>query len=425
MKFRKALSDRAILNAKAESKDMKLSDGGGLYLLVTTKGAKLWRYKFRLNGSERLMSLGSYPAISLQTARELHIAACGHVQQGRDPVAMRRADEAVQRAARPFGDVADEWLAFKEKTGPADKTADRRERMVRYLKVGFGAEQVGDLRVRHLSELLAKYEATGKYETRVRLQGTAIEIMGFAVGRSYVEINPFIGVNFTAAFTSPNETRENRPAIVDPAAFGTLLRKIDFYEGRSGNIVGYALRLLALLFPRPGELAGGQWAHFDLDGAKWSVPFAELKQRTERKKNDKRVDEPFEVPLSRQAVALLRELHKITGHTRFLFPGGRGAGRTISENTLNVALKAMGYEGQHCAHGFRSSASTLLNKERVDGRRRFERELIEVQLDHVDESTRAIYDRDNLWQERVELMQFWADKIDQLKATNVVAIKAA
>ncbi|TGN89936.1 DUF4102 domain-containing protein [Bradyrhizobium yuanmingense] len=424
MKFRKALSDRGVLNAKAESKDLKLADGGGLFLLVTTKGAKLWRYKFRLNGQERLMSLGSYPAISLQRARELHIAACGLVQQGQDPVAMRRAEQAVQRAAKPFGEVADEWLAFKEKTTPADKTADRRARMVRYLKSGFGDEQVGDLRVRHLSELLAKYETAGKYETRVRLQGTAIEIMGFAVGRSYVEINPFVGVNFTAAFTSPNETRAKRPAIVDPAAFGTLLRKIEFYEGRNDNIVGYALRLLALMFPRPGELGEAQWAHFDLDGAKWSVPFAELKQRTERKKNDKRVDEPFEVPLSRQAIALLRELHKITGHTRFLFPG-RGKSRTISENTLNTALQALGYAGVHCAHGFRSSASTLLNKERVDGRRRFERELIEVQLDHVDDSTRAIYDRDNLWRERTELMQFWADKIDQLRASNVVAIKAA
>jgi integrase len=249
--------------------------------------------------------------------------------------------------------------------------------------------------------------------------------MGFAVGRGYIDINPFVGVNFTAAFTSPNETREKRPALVDAAAFGALLRKIDIYEGRNDNIVGYGLRLLALMFPRPGELAGAQWAHFDLDVArKWSVPFAELKQRTERKLNDKRVDEPFEVPLSRQAIALLRELHKLTGHCRFLLPG-RGQSRTISENTLNVALKALGYDGQHCAHGFRSSASTLLNKERIDGRRRFERELIEVQLDHVDDSTRAIYDRDNLWLERAELMQFWADKIDQLKATNIAPIRAA
>ena len=125
------------------------------------------------------------------------------------------------------------------------------------------------------------------------------------------------------------------------------------------------------------------------------MPFVELKRRTERKKNDKRLDEPFEVPLSRQAVPLLRELHKITGHSRFLFPG-RGKSRTISKNTLNAALQALGYAGVHCAHGFRSSASTLRNKERIDGRRRFEREPIEVQLDHVGDSTRAIYDRESL-----------------------------
>ena len=154
------------------------------------------------------------------------------------------------------------------------------------------------------------------------------------------------------------------------------------------------------------------------------MPFVELKRRTERKKNDKRPDEPFEVPLSRQAVPLLRELHKITGHSRFLFPGG-GKSRTISKNTLNAALQALGYAGVHCAHGFRSSASTLRNKERIDGRRRFEREPIEVQLDHMSVTAPARSMTANLWQERVELMQLWADKIDQLRASSVVAIKVA
>lgn len=415
MKFRNALSDTAIRKAKAADKDVKMADGGGLYLLVTSGGSKLWRYKFRLLGSERLMSFGSYPAISLQKARELHTAASGMVQEGKDPVEARRAQEAAEKAERSFREVAEEWLTFKDKTEPAGKTKDRRDRMVRYLNIAFGDRMIRDLRVGHLSDLLADYERDGKFETRVRLQGIGIEIMGFAVGRGYLETNPFVGVNFTAAFTSPEATREHRPALVTVEPFTILLHKLDHYAGRNDNIVGYALRLLALLWTRPGELASAQWAHFDLDGEKkWSVPFDELKQRTERKKNKKRVGEAFEVPLSRQAIVLLKQLHQITGRGRYLFPG-RGNARSLSENTLNVALKALGYEGLHCAHGFRSSASTLLNKERIDGRRRFERDLIEVQLDHVDDSTRAIYDRDGLWEERVELMQFWADKIDDLK----------
>jgi integrase len=172
---------------------------------------------------------------------------------------------------------------------------------------------------------------------------------------------------------------------------------------------------LTLTFVRPGDVAQAEWAHFDRDAAMWTIPFDQLKMRTQRAKSDSRDGEPYEVPLARQTLALLGQLHSLTGHSRHLFPGRQNA-RTMSENTLNVALKALGYDGIHCAHGFRSSASTILNKERVDGRRRFEQALIEVQLDHVDDSTRLIYDRDGLREWRAELMQFWGDKVDQLRA---------
>jgi integrase len=188
---------------------------------------------------------------------------------------------------------------------------------------------------------------------------------------------------------------------------------MDAFEGRIDNLTWYALRLLALTFVRPGTVAAARWAHFDLKDAMWVVPFGQLKMATEREDAGKSQDD-YTIPLSRQAVALLRELHKISGESEYLFPG-YGDSPTISENTINFALHGLGFKGEHCAHGFRSSASTLLNRERVNGRRRFERDLIEMQQDRLDASTRAIYDRDDCMPERIELMQFWADKLDALR----------
>jgi integrase len=183
---------------------------------------------------------------------------------------------------------------------------------------------------------------------------------------------------------------------------------------RAQNLTGYGLKLLALTFVRPGTVQKAEWANFDLKAGLWVVPFKQLKMASQRKKAGASESDHI-VPLSRQALALLRKLHAITGGSRYLFPG-RQTNRTMSENTLNVALIALGYKSVHCAHGYRASASTILNKERVDCRRRFERSLIELQLDHQDQSVRAIYDRDDCLPERIQLMQFWADKIDGLRA---------
>lgn len=180
------------------------------------------------------------------------------------------------------------------------------------------------------------------------------------------------------------------------------------------------MELLTLAWSRPGDVTQAEWAHFDLDNAKWSIPFDRLKQRTQRTESkDDRAGLPYEVPLSRQAVALLRNLNRRTGNSIYLFPGRQRA-RTMSENTMQSALNALGYKDIHCPHGFRSSASTILNAQRimVGGRkvRRFEPALIELQLDHNDETTRAIYDRGDCWDERMELMQVWADLVDRMRA---------
>ena len=425
MKLKFALTDTALRHVKPREKSYKLADGGGLYLLVNPHGSMLWRYKFTFAGKEKLLTLGQYPAVKLAAARQAHQDAKIKLQAGSDPSAARQAERAERQAAdaeaalcgKTFGEVANEWLETREAGQKArrGKRYDRDERMVRYLKEGKGTapgfakatmDQIG---LSHLSPLLKAVN----HPTRIRLISAARKIISYAKAHGVWakdRPSPFADIDFEAGFAKHKEM--HRPAITDPVKFGQLLRKIEVYEGRGDNLTGYALELLALTFTRPGTIATAKWAHFDLKKAHWVVPFDGLKMATERSEAGK-LEDDYIVPLSRQAVALLRELHKITGDGKYLFPG-RGD-RTISENTLNYALHGLGYKGIHCAHGFRSSASTMLNRERVNGRRRFERELIEMQQDRLDASTRAVYDRDDRLPERIDLMQFWADQIDALR----------
>ncbi|MGJ4889014.1 tyrosine-type recombinase/integrase [Bradyrhizobium sp. HKCCYLRH3099] len=424
------LSQRDIDRAKPKDKPYKLADGGGLYLEVMPNGSKYWRFKYRIDGTEKKLAIGvygtDYPCLTAEQAREKHREAHKLVSLGKDPgvakkVAKEQERQAEVEAARPpaptFRQIADEWLAMRNAMGRADKTADRAERMVRYLTKAFGDVEIGNVRVSDLAEVLKEAEAKAKYETRVRLQGHAVKIMGFAVARGYIQASPFAAIRDVSeeGWISPSEAHERRKAVTDPAKFGELLRAIDAYEGRNDNLVGAALRLLALTFVRPGDVIKARWDQFDLDNAKWSVPFGQSKQRTQRRKANFRVDKPHEVPLSRQAVELLRTLMEFTGDQPFLFPG-RQKGRHMSDGTLAAALKVLGYGGRQDPHGFRSSASTILNEERTEtGAVVFDPALIEMQLDHVDDSVRALYARGTYWPDRVRLMQYWADKVDQLR----------
>ncbi|NOJ40312.1 tyrosine-type recombinase/integrase [Bradyrhizobium australiense] len=426
MKLKFALTDTTLRHVKSREKPYKLTDGGGLYLLVNPNGSMLWRYKYTFEGKEKLLSLGQYPAVKLAAARKAHQDAKIKLQGGTDPAAARQAEQQAAEAQaalreKTFSKAADEWLdTRKPPEGKKSKRYDRDARMVRYLKEGkgiapgFAKATMDQIELGHLLPLLKAVN----HPTRIRLISAARKIISCAKAHGMWpkdRPSPFADIDFEAGFAKHKE--KHRPAITDPVKFGHLLRKIEIYEGRGDNLTGHALELLALTFVRPGTIATAKWAHFDLKKALWVVPFEGLKMATERSEAGKSVDD-YIVPLSRQAVALLRELHKITGDGEYLFPG-RGDGRTISENTLNYALHGLGYKGSHCAHGFRSTASTLLNRERVNGRRRFERELIEMQQDRLDASTRAVYDRDDRLPERIELMQFWADKIDVLRE-NVV-----
>jgi integrase len=417
---------RALLRAKPPAKRYKLGDGEGLYLSVETNGALYFRYKYRFAGKERLMALGQYDAVSLAKAREVHQAARRDLKAGIDPQARKKAEEE----AKTFGEVADAWLKMigapvegKEPRSP--KTRDRDERMVKYLKEAFGSVLIDKVEAHHLVGLLNSFERAKSYETRSRLQSAAINIGGFAQGKALIKQNPFVGIAFGKAFTAAAGVP--RPAIIEPKPFGKMLRDIADYKAREGGLVRIALDLLALTFVRPGSVTRAEWTEFDLDGGIWVIPFAKLKQRRKRAKIRELNGKPHFVPLAPQAVALLRELKRRTGNHLYLFPG-RGEG-PITTGALEAALKKLGYKGLHVPHGFRSSASTLLNAERivVEGNElpRFAEQVIEFQLEHVDGSVAAIYNRDQRLAERTKMMQFWGDYLDDLRDLGrVVALRA-
>jgi integrase len=441
------LTAKAVQNAKPKDRDYKLTDGGGLYLFVTKAGGKYWRYNYALFGKEKTKALGVYPEVSLEAARTAHAQARVAVKGHDDPVEVARTEvkqKAAKRSAvRPFRDVAAEWLAVKYPAQRRAKaTINAKRNSIDKLNAAFGDRDIGEVNeVALLAKVLKQCEAKGTYETRVIVQRDAIAIMGYAEGLGLIKSNPFAGVKFAATFTSPRETAESRPALVESDSFGRLLRDIDRIavthdrRTRHAPINRLALRILAATFVRPGELAQAEWSWIDWDNRKLVVPFGVLKQRTKRKlTKSARAGKNFEVPLARQVIADLRALQKLTGENKFLFPARPSrwgdlhqvSDQTISEVTLNAALGRIGYKGTHCAHGFRSSASTMLNAERVtvktaDGeelevpRWPEQKAMVELQLDHVDASVQAIYDRGGRWKERCQLMQLWADRCEEMR----------
>ncbi|MBV9242432.1 MAG: integrase arm-type DNA-binding domain-containing protein [Acidobacteria bacterium] len=341
-RLRFALTDTALRAAKPSDKPYKLADGGGLYARVNPNGSIYWRFKHIFEGKEKLLALGQYPATTLAEARRAHHQAKLKLHAGIDPSAARQIERAEQQAeaeGKPqeitFGLVADDWLKTRVPQAYASepithlrklsKTFARDERMAGYLKSskgtarGFGGVALDQIELGHLVALLREVN----YPTRTRLISTARKVVAYAKALGIWpkhRPSPFADVDFGAGFAKHREG--HRPAITDPVEFGQLLRKIEFYEGRGDNLIGHALRLLALTFVRPGTVATARWAHFDLVKARWIVPFAKLNMATERHERGDPEDD-YIVPLSRQAAKLLEELHKIK--EEYLFPGRSNA----------------------------------------------------------------------------------------------------
>lgn len=388
----KELSATAISKAKSKEKDYKLSDGKGLYLLVTAKGGKYWRFDYSLNGKRKTLSLGTFPEVSLADAREKRTAAREQVARGIDPGEVKRIDATD----KSFEAIARDWHAKNSKIWKPNYAAQIIQRLENDVFCKIGAKDIREITAQEILRLLQLIELRGAVETAHRVKMLISQIMRFAVVSGIADRDP--SVDLKGALTPSKVVHYG--SITEPAKVGGLLRAIDGYEGTF--IVKCALQFAALVFVRPGELRHAEWAEIDFDAALWSIPAHKMKMGL-----------PHIVPLSRQAVAILTELHTLTGEGKYLFPGGRTAERPLSDAAINAALRRMGFASEEMTgHGFRAMARTILDevlKVRVD--------FIEHQLAHTvkDPNGRA-YNRTAHLEERAKMMQKWADYLEGLKA---------
>lgn len=409
----KSLTDFAIRKAKPGTGVVKLSDGGGLQLWLTPSGGKLWYFAYRFAGRQKKLAIGSYgaaPGVTLEAARARRDEAKALLRQGVDPAAHKRRLKAVraETAANTFQAIADELLARKVREGVAVTTREKYEWLLGMAKAELGSLPIASISSGEVLRMLQPLEAAGKLETAKRLRSVIGGVFRFAVITARADNDPTQALR--GAIAAPKV--KHRAAIIDPVAFGGLLRAIDGFEGQPATKA--ALQLLALLACRPGELRFATWGEFDLDGGIWSIPGERMKMRR-----------PHRVPLSKRAVSILRELHPITGHdaSRLVFPGVRVASRPISENTLGAALRRLGYStDEMVAHGFRSTFSTLANESG-----KWSVNAIESALAHIEpNAVRRAYARGDYWDERVRLMEWWSDHCDTLRqGARVLPFKSA
>ena len=385
-----ALNARQVEAAKGSGKLQKLSDGGGLQLWITQSGSKLWRLAYRYGGKQKLLALGSYPVTSLADARAKRDAQKKVLAEGQDPSLMRKISNA-----NSFDAIADEWLEQQIKRS-AEATITKNRWLLSFARSSLGQRPIDQISAAEILAVLRGIEVRGRLESARRARATIGSVFRYAIATARAENDPTIALR--GALQTPQV--KNRAAIITEPEFGALLRAIDDFDGMVATRI--ALQLCAILHPRPGELRKAAWSEFDLDERQWSIPAGRMKMRR-----------PHLVPLAPQAIALLTELHSITGKGTLLFPGIRSASRPISDGTLNAALRRMGYTKlEATAHGFRSTFSTLANESG-----RWSPDAIERHLAHQDANTvRAAYNRGAYWAERVKLANWWANECDRLRA---------
>ncbi|MBA3909461.1 MAG: integrase [Rhodobacter sp.] len=406
------LTDTEVRNAKPGAKPRKIADGDWLFLVVSPNGSKLWRMGYRFAGKESVMSLGSYPTVSLAEARRKRDDAKALIASGQNPNQKKRLDKIklATSAADTFAVVAEEMLAEKahaggkESTGAAPATLAKNRWLLSLALPTIGHRPIADLTRQEILDVLRKVEASERLHSAHRLRSVIGEVFRHAMengARASADHAFGLGKKLKA------HRSEHRAAITDDKALGGLLRAIDGFDGQPTTRA--ALQLMALLFPRPGELRFAEWKEFDLEAATWSIPAARTKTR-----------KPHVAPLPLQAVAVLEGLRPLTGRGALVFPGygkGGNAGdfkpRPISENTMNAALRRLGFTKEEMtSHGFRATASSLLNESG-----QFSADAIERALAHQgDDDVRRAYNRGAFWEERVRMAQWWADHLDALRA---------
>ena len=386
-----------VSNAKSRESDYKLSDGGGLYLLVRPNGAKLWRLNYRYLEKHRTMAFGAWPDVSLADARGRRDEARRLLAAGIDPSHQQKLDAARARIEEndTFRTVALEWVAKQEREGMADITLSKIRWLLDKAYPKIGNRPVAKITAQEVLVTLRAVEATGRYESARRMRSVLSRVFRYAVATTRAERDP--ASDLRGALTVPKA--KHLAAITTAKGAGEIMRAIEGYAGHAVTL--FALRLSAHLFVRPGELRQAEWAEFDFDRSIWDIPAEKMKMRR-----------PHRVPLSTQATGLFEQLWELTGTGRYCFPSFRSAARPMSENTVNAALRALGFSReQMTAHGFRAMAATLLNETG-----RFNPDAIERQLAHMEnDGVRRAYTRGEYWDERVTMMQFWSDDLERLR----------
>lgn len=401
------LTDKEISNAKPTPKAKRLFDGGGLYLEVAPSGGKWWRFKYRFGGKEKRISLGVYPDVGLKDARARRGDARKLLADGIDPGAHRKATKAMQaeRASNSFEAVAREWFVKNSAEWVESHSDKIIRRLERDVFPWIGGRPIHEITAKELLTVLRRIEDRGAIETAHRAHQNCGQVFRYAVVTGRAERDPSGDLRGALTPWKP----KHYVTLTDPKAIGDLLRAIDGYHGNF--ITKCALRLAPLLFVRPGELRRAEWSEINLDKGEWRIPAEKMKARVKHI-----------VPLSPQAVSILRELHPLTERAQWVFPGVRTNDEPMSENTINAALRRLGYgKEEMTGHGFRGMASTILHEQG------WLTDVIERQLAHSERnSVKAAYNHAEHLPERRRMMQAWADYLDGLKAgADVVSIHGA
>lgn len=394
-----ALTDIQVKNAKADHKPRKLSDERGLYLYISVAGGKSWRFDYDFFGKRRTLTVGAYPTVGLADARRLRDEAKKKLSEGIDPSLAKKREQLAAKAAagNTFGVIADEFIEKLRRDKRAEPTITKNKWMLNELAHKLRPYPITQITAREVLGVLSAIEKSGRVESALATRATIGRVFRYAIATARAENDPTSALRGALQRHVP----VSHAALTSKSEIGGLMRAIYGYEGWPSLVA--ALKIQALCFARPGETRSMEWNELDLKNAIWTIPAGKTKMRREH-----------HVPLSRQAVEILIEMKELFGDAAYVFPSMMSGKKILSENSMNSALRRMGVtETQHTAHGFRSSASSILNESGE-----FSADAIEAQLAHLDaRAVRRIYNRATYWDDRVKMMQWWADMLDDERAT--------
>jgi len=403
--MKRSLTATSVEKAKliVEGKSKKLTDGGGLYLLINQKG-KYWRYNFRFNGKFKTLSIGVYPEVSLKEARQYHEAAHSNVSKGIDPSVQKQIQKITRHklGEATFEAIAREWYEEFKDTWVDTHGKRLISRLENDVFPWLGSRLIHEIEPPEVLDVMRRVQARGALESAHRVRQVVGQVFRYAVATGRATRDQTGDLRGAI----PSHRKKHFAAIKDADELADLLKAIDHYKGTF--IVRCALKISPLVMLRPGELRQAEWSEIDLETATWTIPVKRMKALKATKEEN---ETNHVVPLSRQAVEVFKEIYPLTGKWDFVFPGARSRKRPLSDNAIRTALRTMGFTNQQMTvHGFRATASTMLNE------MGFNPDAIEAQLAHKDSNEiRAAYNRAQYLDERREMLQKWADYLDELR----------